>query len=326
MRSRRQYHRTTVPDKSLLPHNSNESCSTCSSSEIDCLLRVRPCHHCNLVTHRHPTKSEHYQAGLGKANLSSAVPNVLNNQFEGDAGHNYDTMEQCDRWNGNLRYAPSKVSAATIVATSPSGCFEAFPGKESPVGRASPATTLANQFKAQKVAAQTAYACSGSSDWRNVYGNTQQDVGANGFSGQGFGGEEEMGLSLGGDEAKGEQRAHPPCHETLSQQSEKDLWSALKTSLLSGSKPHVDPPHDNLRIRRTEERSTPNADGCYVDNGCIRGNGEARGYGFLTEARDMEQLDQERSAMDRTMRPHRIASARLLETNRNPPSPINVGT
>lgn len=274
-----------------------------------------------LVTHRYPTKSEHYQAEPGKAHPSSAVPNVINNnQFEGDVGHNHDAMEQCDRWNGDLRSAPSK----TTIATSPSGFFETYPGKESPVGRTSPATTLASQFKAHNVASRTAYACSGSSDWRNVYGNTQKDVGANGFSGSRFGGEEEMGASLGGDEGREEQRPHPPCHGTSSQQSEKDLWSALKTSLLSGSEAHADPPLDKMRIGRTEERGTLNDDGRYVDNGGIRGNDEARGYGFLTEARDMEQLDQERSAMDRTMRPHRIASARLLETNRNPPSPIKV--
>lgn len=233
-------------------------------------------------------------------------------------------MEQCGRWNGDLRSAPSKVPTATTVATSPSGFFEAYPGVESPVGRTSPATTLANQFKAHKVASRTAYACSGSSDWRNVYGNTQQDVGAKGFNGSGFSGEEEMGVSLDGDEGREAQRTHPPCHETSSQQSEKDLWSALKTSLLSRSEAHADPPHDKVRIGRTEERGALNDDGRQVGNGGIRGNDEARGYGFLTEARDMEQLDQERSAMDRTMRPHRIASARLLETSRNPPSPIKV--
>lgn len=237
-------------------------------------------------------------------------------------------MEQCDRWNGDLRSAPSKVPAAATVATSPSGFFEAYPGKESPVGRTSPATALANQFKTHKVTSRTAHVCSGSSDWRNPYGNTQQEIGANASNGSGLGGEEEMGVSLGGDEGREAQAAYPPYHETSSQQSEKDLWSALKTSLLSRSEAHADPPHDKIGIGRTEERRALNDDGRYVGNGNIRGNGEARGYGFLTEARDMEQLDQERSAMDRTMRPHRIASARLLETSRNPPSPnkVRVGT
>lgn len=279
------------------------------------------------MTHRHPTKSGHYQAEPSKAHPSSPVPNVVsNNQFEGDAGHNHDVMEQCDRWNGDLRSAPLKGSAATTVATSPSGCFEAYPGEESPVGLTSPATTLASQVKAHKVAARTAYACSGSSDWRNVYGNSQQDAVGNGFSGPGFGAEDDLRVSLGDNEGRGEERVSPPCHETSSHQSEKDqrMWSALKTSLLSGSEAHADPPHDNLRIGRTEERGTPNGVDRYVDKGGINGNDEARGYGFLTEARDMEQLDQERSAMDRTMRPHRIASARLLETTRNSSSPIKV--
>ena len=281
------------------------------------------------MTRRHPTKSDHYQAEPSKAHPPSEVPVVVSkNQFEGDVAQNPDAVEQCDRWDGDLRSAPSKVTVAATMATSPSGCFEAHSGKDSPGGRESPATTVASQFNSHITSSGTAYACSGPSDWRNVYGSNQQGVGTNAISGLGFDGEEEMGLSLGDNEGRGVQRARLPCHKTSSQQSEKDqrMWSALKTSLLSRSEAHADPPYENLRIGRVEDsRGTLHDDGRYVGNGSIRGNGEARGYGFLTQARDMEQLDQERSAMDRTMRPHRIASARLLETSRNSPSPNKVG-
>lgn len=96
-----------------------------------------------------------------------------------------------------------------------------------------------------------------------------------------------------------EQGQHSPCQDTCSQQSEKDqrMWSALKTSLLSGS------PRDKEGSRFEYQNGRIDEEGSNLDGG--------------TETRDLEQLDLERSAMDRSMRPHRVASARLLEKTQN---------
>lgn len=112
------------------------------------------------------------------------------------------------------------------------------------------------------------------------------------------------------------------------QQSEKDLrmWSALKTSLLSEGLTPVDRPLDGVHAADDEKRqeagymedASEGASGCttkippFSDQAGIRGT------------RNMEQLDLERSAMDRSMRPHRSASARLLETEPSRSSPPRV--
>ncbi|CAM9396645.1 unnamed protein product, partial [Hapterophycus canaliculatus] len=111
-----------------------------------------------------------------------------------------------------------------------------------------------------------------------------------------------------------EQGDYSLCHEMASRQNEKDqrMWSALKNSLLSKSREDADSSIAGFRTARIDDGG--NSDG---GSNC---NGDSR----IVVRRDMEQLDLERSAMDRTIRPHRIASARALEANQDSPLQTKV--
>lgn len=169
--------------------------------------------------------------------------------------------------------------------------------------------TLADQFTAAPRARD------------NFRGWKQQRYGARGTTDEAEGGV----WTEGAEETQG---SHPPCRGTCSQQSEKDqrMWSALKTSLLTESEGDTDPPFFGFGIGRADGRASPN--GGSDDNADARNTavGEERNYAVLKGTRDMKQLDLERSAMDRTMRPHRVASARLLETDQTSPVQTKVGS
>ncbi|CAM9112628.1 unnamed protein product [Scytosiphon promiscuus] len=103
-------------------------------------------------------------------------------------------------------------------------------------------------------------------------------------------------------------------HQTCNHQNDKDqrMWSALRTSLLSISGEDTDPTIVGLRIGSIEDgRSSDGGSAC---------NRSSR----IVVRRDMEQLHLERSAMDRTIRPHRIASARALEASQDSPLQTKV--
>lgn len=112
------------------------------------------------------------------------------------------------------------------------------------------------------------------------------------------------------------------------QQSEKDLrmWSALKTSLLSEGLAPVDRPFDGVHATddQTRQEAGYMQDARDGASGCTTNIPPFDDQPGTKGTRNMEQLDLERSAMDRSMRPHRSASARLLETEPSRPSPSRV--
>lgn len=191
-------------------------------------------------------------------------------------------------WDDGLHPAMPHVAATEIpLMISPSGYFETHLGKVSQ-GQGSQFTAVPRRSR-----------CSA---WKS----------------EGYGGQ---GSSDKVEEAQGNTS---PCQETSSQQSEKDqrMWSALKTSLLSGSEGDTDSTF--LGLDRTDDGVTPDSGSFNNPDTEFAIRGVERNYAFLKGTRDMEQLDLERSAMDRTMRPHRVASARLLETNHASPVQTKV--
>lgn len=255
----------------------------------------------------------------------------------------YGTQEQYVRRDGtgSMRSVPSRattgVSAEESLMISPSRNFGVHSSTASSGVRVSPVATLSGQFKAasraRRVAAKTAHHYS-----RYVVAK------------RGFDSETNLGTSANccirpestseqdlriesGEEGEPGQDTRLPCHEIsslASQQSEKDqrMWSALKTTLLSGHENEVqeDPYYVGLRTGRPNHARVQSGGTHYNREAGIGVSGDGRSYAFLKGTRDMEQLDLERSAMDRTMRPHRVASARLLETNQGSPSPSKVST
>lgn len=123
-----------------------------------------------------------------------------------------------------------------------------------------------------------------------------------------------------------------PLDESSIQQSEKDqrMWSALKTSLLSEGLAPLDRLFTGFHNTDSEIKQEI-VPGCMEDGG-DRSSGDTTTMTFFDDqpgiegTRNMEQLDLERSAMDRSMRPHRTASARLLATEPDPSSANRVNT
>lgn len=259
---------------------------------------------------RYSSPSERYNAEAHTPNTTSAKLDIANQSNEADvsASLKQDTAAQYD-WGDGLRSATSYVTATMIP---PSGYYEAHPGKGSQGkssqgqglqgGRGSSVSTFAEELKVAPQARDS----SGSSVWKSV---THQGCGTHGYGGRGSS-DGAGGWAEFAEER--EQSNHSPCQETSSQQSEKDqrMWSALKTSLLS-EEGDTDSSIVGFRIGRTDDEGTP--------------DGGSDSNTFLKETRDMEQLDLERSAMDRTMRPHRVASARLLETTQDSPVQTKAG-
>lgn len=124
------------------------------------------------------------------------------------------------------------------------------------------------------------------------------------------------------------QGASSPRDESSVQLNEKDqrMWSALKTSLLSGGSAQTDQSIVGLGSGRVTYELTSSGPPIYVGDRYNDTDTDATRIAILNDqprmkgTRDMEQLDLERSAMDRTMRPHRTASARLFETDQESPS------
>lgn len=149
-----------------------------------------------------------------------------------------------------------------------------------------------------------------------------------------YGGAAEDGRNEKSDEEIGADRAEnatiSPRDESSVGRSEKDqrMWSALKTSLLSEGLAPGDKPFTGLCS--TDFEMTPGGASGYVSDTRERTRGDSATINFFSHqpamkgTRDMEQLDLERSAMDRTMRPNRAASTRLLETDSSPSSPNRV--
>lgn len=232
-------------------------------------------------------------------NAEARIPNTSSAAHERTTGHDHldeavpvshkEPIVDQYEWDDGLHSATSYVAATDIpLMISPSEYLETHLGKASQ-GKAS-------QYTAAPLGAK----CSA---WKS----------------QGYGGQEPS------DKVEETQSNISSCQETSSQQSEKDqrMWSALKTSLLSGSEGDTDSTF--LGLDKCDKRvissgiSDDNADTDFAIGG------EEISYAFLKGTRDMEQLDLERSAMDRTMRPHRVASARLLETAEASPVQTKVG-
>ncbi|CAN0129337.1 unnamed protein product [Ascophyllum nodosum] len=124
-----------------------------------------------------------------------------------------------------------------------------------------------------------------------------------------------------GDKTRG-QTTRLPCQETSSrQQNERDqrMWSALKTSIFSGGEVNVDTSCDGLDLSMAK---TGIGVSTLQHNDYLKAEvaKEPRTCAHFKGARNMEQLDLERSLMDRTVRPHRVVTARALKTNDESPS------
>lgn len=214
-------------------------------------------------------------------------------------------------WGVGLHSAMSYVAAADVpLMISPSGYLGKHSHEKGSQGvRGSSVSTLTDQFTAAPRVREDFRA------WKPQR-----------YGGRGSTDEAEVGVWT--EYAEERQGNRSPCRETSSQQSEKDqrMWSALKTSLLTGSEGDTDPQFFGFGIGRTEGRASPNGGSDHLADSGNTAVGEERNYAVLKGTRDMEQLDLERSAMDRTMRPHRVASARLLETTQASPVQTKVGT
>lgn len=253
----------------------------------------------------------------------------------------YDTQEQRVRRDGNMHSIPSHtttgVSPDESLMISPSRYLEVHSSAASPGVRVSAVATLGDQFKAASRARRVA-AKSGHQYSRHFVakrgcdssGETNLGTSANSYNRPESTCEQDLGIESedGGEPG---QDARLSCHETsslTSQQSDKDqrMWSALKTTLLSEHESEVqeDPCFVGLRTGRPKHGGVQGGGTQRSREGCTGVSGDGRSYTFLKGTRDLEQLDLERSAMDRTMRPHRVASARLLETNPESPSPSKV--
>lgn len=264
--------------------------------------------------------SERYNVEAHAPNTTSAKLDIANQFNEADvsASLKQDIPAQND-WGGGLHSATSYVVTTTTCEAPPmippSGYYEthegkglqgkSLQGKGLQGGRGSSVSTFPEEMEV----APQARGRSGSSVWKSGshQGCDTQVYGG----GRGYGDEAQGGRWTEFAEER-ERGNHSPCQETSSQQSEKDqrMWFALKTSLLA-EEGSTDSSIVGSRIGKTDDGSTPD---CGSDNNT-----------FLKGARDMEQLDLERSAMDRTMRPHRVASARLLETTQDSPVQTKVG-
>lgn len=274
--------------------------------------------------HRYSSPRERYNAE-SKSNTYASTELVNKDQFNEALDVKEPPYARHVAADHRSRHA--NVSCEESLMISRSRYFESRWSEGSPALRASPVSTVVDQVKATPRARrvpskETAKHHPGSLAWRRGHGGNVQDSEPGSGSKPESGDDDDMGDGAG-RECRREQRPHSPCQETSSQQSEKDqrMWSALKTSLLSGNDIRTDP-YVGIGTGRAEYREI--ADGRdYIGIGT---DAETRSYAFLRGTRDMEQLDLERSAMDRTMRPHRVASARLLETNQESPSPNKVGT
>ena len=103
------------------------------------------------------------------------------------------------------------------------------------------------------------------------------------------------------------------------------MWSALKTSIFSGGEVNVDTSCDGLDLSMAK---TGIGVSTLQHNDYLKAEvaKEPRTCAHFKGARNMEQLDLERSLMDRTVRPHRVVTARALKTNDESPSLSKVGS
>lgn len=206
-------------------------------------------------------------------------------------------------------------------------------GESSPGMRVSPVASRGDQLKAvtheRWVAAKTVQHCFGGCTRKRGSNATQ--------SGLGNGSYNRARTVVSGTEANldtVEQASISisPRDESSNQQSQKDqrLWSALKTSLLSEGLAPVDRPFAGLHTTDSEIRQATVPG--YMEDSGNRASEDTTTMtmSFFSDqpgmkgTRNMEQLDLERSVMDRSMRPHRTASARLLETDPSPSSANRV--
>lgn len=259
--------------------------------------------------YRYSSPSERYNAEAHPPKTASGDPENTNHDHFEDAP---TSLKQAavDHYGWGVGLHSAYVAATDVpLMISPSGYLGKHSHEKGAQGvRRSPVSTLADQFTAVSRVRDNFRA------WKPQH-----------YGGRGPSDEAEVGVWT--EYAEERQGNRSPCQETSSQQSEKDqrMWSALKTSLLTGSEGDTDPPFFGCRIGKTDGRAAPNGGS---DDNADSGNtivDEESNYAVLKGTRDMEQLDLERSAMDRTMRPHRVASARLLETTHASPVHTKVG-
>ena len=261
---------------------------------------------------RYSSPSERYNAESHPPKTASGELEKTNHDRFDDAptSLNQTAVEHYD-WDVGLHSAVSYMEATDVpLMISPSGYLGKHSYEKGSQGVRGPSvSTLTDQFAAAPRVREHFRA------WKPQR-----------YGGRGPTDEAEVGVWT--EYAEERQGNRSPYGETSSQQSEKDqrMWSALKTSLLTGSEEDKEPPFFGFGIGRTEGRASPNGGS---DHDTDSGNtvvGEERNYAVLKGTRDMEQLDLERSAMDRTMRPHRVASARLLETTQASSVQTKVGS
>lgn len=256
---------------------------------------------------RYSSPSERYSAEVHPPKTASGEMEETQDFFdEAPASLEQAAVDHYD-WGVGLHSAMSYVAATDVpLMISPSGYLGKNSHEKCSQGvRRSPVSTLITSAPRVRDSARA---------WKPQR-----------YGGRGPSDEAEVGVWTEYAEERQDNRS--PCQETSSQQSEKDqrMWSALKTSLLTGSEGNTDTPFFGFGIGSTADRASPKggSDDNAESSNTIAGE---RSYAFLKGTRDMEQLDLERSAMDRTMRPHRVASARLLETTQASPVQTKVGS
>lgn len=304
-------------------------------------LLLHVCLHTSVKLYRYSSPRERYNAKASNWYISSAVVDAPNLDEAGGpekpACPKHIATERHNRRGdtNNARSVPLRAKAAAAcketLLISHSRYFDSNSGEGLPEERALPISSLANQFKAapraRRVATKTVHHYAEAPAWKKGCGGTMQGVRSNDYDTPGSEGQQDVAVSIEKYEGRLQGRCSP-CQETASQQSEKDqrMWSALKTSLLAGSERLTDQLLVGLRSGSTNNRDTPVCGSNHIGDMGVGVGTKARSYVCFKGTRDMEQLDLERSAMDRTMRPHRVASARLLETNQDSLSPSKVYT
>ncbi|CAM9330120.1 unnamed protein product [Ectocarpus sp. 6 AP-2014] len=245
---------------------------------------------------RYSSPSERYKR-VARARNSAVLGASNNEQLDHEdvsTSVKHPAVEKYTRWDDDMQSTTPCVPATTTCDVP----LMISPSRNSTAHTRS--SSQGDQGDEQFNTAPQARDDSRSSAWRSENTNTYRGPeGGNTPQGFGQGSRSEVDIGVWTEYAEDrEQGQHTPSQDTCSQQSEKDqrMWSALKNSLLSGS------PRD-MEGSRFEFQNGRIDDGGNLDGG--------------TDPRDLEQLDLERSAMDRTMRPHRVASARLLEKTQN---------
>lgn len=217
---------------------------------------------------------------------------------------------------------------------SPSKYLGASPGESLSGVRRSPLATERQQLEVRptlrrrRVDPKVDRQCrSGCSTWEEKGYTTKQFLRAKCYRRSERRGDSWFDVAAESDNDDQDPNAHVSHRGISVDQSEKDqrTWSALKTSLLHGSEMQVAPRVVGVSVEDEGRGST------LVDPGHNFGREDARtsfgaqSFAFAGGTRCMEQLDFERSAMDRTARPNRVASARLLDnTTQESPTRNNV--